>query len=95
LESGDFESGVARCLRVYFSEPAEGAGLGAGLGGGFFAGVEIPMLIRKNLSPLRRDARMLMDSILSFHPFTVRFIDLDVQTLAGAWLAFPASRNTL
>lgn len=62
--------------------------MGAGLGAGFFAGVEIPMLIRKNLSPPRRDARMLIDSILSFHPFTVRFIDSTFQTLVGAWLAF-------
>lgn len=62
--------------------------MGAGLGAGFFAGVEIPMLIRKNLSPPRRDARMLIDSILSFHPFTIRFIDSSFQTLVGVRLAF-------
>lgn len=42
-----------------------GSGFGAGLGAGFFAGVEIPRLIRKNFNPLRIEAITLMGVILS------------------------------
>lgn len=94
MESCDIPLGDWHSRRRRGSDYSVDSGLVAGLGAGrgFLAGLEMPMLIMRNLIPVRSVSIALIDSV-PFLPGRDYFL-VGASGVAGAWILSPRRIST-